>query len=171
LLVALILLSACRGGDSTETPGGNPPVAEPSGSEGSNGEMETAPDATTLEPEVPEPAEPVESALEQYRTIVNQEDTYDYGNEAMPDGYRYALVQMQADDAVPLVCFANWGGYSPPRLRLQIAAKEDIPATDGMGGPSQQLQGSSNSSKWLENYTFSSHFDFKKFDSHDPNRT
>ena len=51
----------------------------------------------------PEP-DPIELALEQYRIIVGQADTYfsyeDYYDEAAIS-YQYALVRMQPDDAVP----------------------------------------------------------------------
>ena len=67
---------------------------------------------TDVETETSEPLEelpeeelsPVEDALEQYRSIINQADTYQYDpyDSAIPTGnYRYALVQMQPDDSVP----------------------------------------------------------------------
>ncbi len=52
-------------------------------------------------------SDPIDEALEQYRTVIGQADSYDYG-EYESDlswrefvGYRYALVQMQPDDPVP----------------------------------------------------------------------
>lgn len=54
------------------------------------------------EPEEPEElADPVALALEQYRTVVSQADTYDYGSTGTATGYAYALVQLQPEDAVP----------------------------------------------------------------------
>lgn len=54
------------------------------------------------EPEEPEsPADPVTLALEQYRIIVSQADSYDYSSVGGATGYFYALVQMQPGDAVP----------------------------------------------------------------------
>ena len=60
------------------------------------------------EPEIPEESDPIVEALEQYRIIISQADSYDYGKYAEADdpweefiGYRYALVQMQPDDPVP----------------------------------------------------------------------
>lgn len=61
------------------------------------------------EPEEPEEPDPVGEALEQYRIIISQADSYEYGEFHdeinLPGrelvGYRYALVQMQPDDPVP----------------------------------------------------------------------
>lgn len=62
----------------------------------------------TVEPEPepePEPSQepdPTADALAQYRVIVGQADTYDYGSVDAPTGaYRYALVRMQAGYDVP----------------------------------------------------------------------
>ncbi len=70
-------------------------------------ESETPEDRT--EPEEPEEPDPVGEALEQYRIIISQADSYVYGefhdeiNQPWRElvGYRYALVQMQPDDPVP----------------------------------------------------------------------
>ena len=63
---------------------------------------------TSEEPEELEESSPIDEALEQYRIIISQADSYDYGEYAEADqpweefiGYRYALVQMQPDDPVP----------------------------------------------------------------------
>ena len=60
------------------------------------------------ESEEPEKPDPVDEALEQYRSIISQADSYEYGDDDMLNqswfelsGYRYALVQMQPDDKVP----------------------------------------------------------------------
>ncbi len=48
------------------------------------------------------PAGPVELALEQYRAIISQADTYDYDSVDEPTGaYRYALVPMTPDADAP----------------------------------------------------------------------
>lgn len=69
--------------------------------------MEEAP-IEEEEPEAPEEVTPTDEALEQYRTIVGQADSYDYGEYAEANqawlelaGYRYALVQMRSNDPVP----------------------------------------------------------------------
>ncbi len=50
-------------------------------------------------------SDPIDEALEQYRTIISQADSYKYGSFGDLDlesaGYWYALVQMQPDDPVP----------------------------------------------------------------------
>ncbi len=50
-------------------------------------------------------SDPIDEALEQYRTIISQADSYEYGGisdlDLEPAGYWYALVQMQPDDPVP----------------------------------------------------------------------
>lgn len=60
------------------------------------------------ESEEPEAPDPIDEALEQYRSIISQADGYEYGDDDMLkwswfelSGYRYALVQMQPDDKVP----------------------------------------------------------------------
>lgn len=64
------------------------------------------PEALEETAETEEP-DPIDETLEQYRTVIGQADSYDYG-EYKSDlswrefvGYRYALVQMQPDDPVP----------------------------------------------------------------------
>ncbi|MCM1057661.1 MAG: hypothetical protein NC517_08640, partial [Firmicutes bacterium] len=60
------------------------------------------------ETEAPDEPAPIDEALEQYRIIVGQADSYEYGEYAEANwswlefvGYRYALVQMQPEDQVP----------------------------------------------------------------------
>ncbi|MDE7477019.1 MAG: sigma-70 family RNA polymerase sigma factor, partial [Lachnospiraceae bacterium] len=60
------------------------------------------------ESEAPADLDPLDEALEQYRIIISQADSYDYGEYAETNqpwqefiGYRYALVQMRLDDSVP----------------------------------------------------------------------
>lgn len=62
-----------------------------------------------------EEVDPIDEALEQYRIIVGQADSYDYGGYAETNqpwqefiGYRYALVQMQPDDPIPTLLL-EWG--------------------------------------------------------------
>ena len=54
--------------------------------------------------EEPEEPSPIDETLEQYRIILGQADSYEFG-ETIPGfetaGYRYALVQMQPDDLIP----------------------------------------------------------------------
>ncbi len=94
LLAVTMLLTACGGGNNAEPPSGTSAESE----DESNLSESTLEHVTVDEPE---PAKPEEPALEQYRAIIGQADTYDYGNEATPIGYQYALVQMQSGDAVP----------------------------------------------------------------------
>ena len=58
--------------------------------------------------ETPEEPTPIDEALEQYRTIIGQAESYDFDERDIldspwyePGGYRYALVQMRQDDPVP----------------------------------------------------------------------
>jgi RNA polymerase sigma factor (sigma-70 family) len=68
---------------------------------------ENAVDKTESSEPAEEPVEevsPLETALEQYRLIVNQADAYKYDSydSSTPTGsYRYALVQLHLDDPVP----------------------------------------------------------------------
>ncbi len=94
LLAVAMLLSACRSGNNAEPP---------SGTTAESGDENNLPESTQkpTNADMPKPAKPEELALEQYRTIVGQAGTYDYGNEATSAGYQYALVRMQSGDAVP----------------------------------------------------------------------
>lgn len=57
-----------------------------------------APEETASEPE----PDPLADALEQYRAIAGQADTYDYDGADDPTGeYRYALVRMSPEDPLP----------------------------------------------------------------------
>lgn len=85
-----MILAGCGGqeADTTADQSGQPQTQEPA-------------DASPEPTPTPEP-DPVELALEQYRTIVGQADTYDYGSMDDPTGaYRYALVRMTPEDDVP----------------------------------------------------------------------
>ncbi len=63
-----------------------------------------------------EAASPLDAAMEQYRAIIGQADSYEYAS-GVPDletlGYRYALVQMQPDNPVPaLLLEKQEGGWA-----------------------------------------------------------
>ena len=86
---------------SNETP---PSVDEPVYTQ----EVQETPSVTPEEPEPTPEDEPVdeatlaiEEALEQYRIIIGQADSYDYQVYGTPTIYKYALVQMRPDDPVP----------------------------------------------------------------------
>lgn len=71
-------------------------------------EAETSEESEALkESTTQEEADPIGEALEQYRIIIGQADSYTYSEDEtnVPwrvfAGYRYALVQMQPDDPVP----------------------------------------------------------------------
>ena len=60
------------------------------------------------EPSEEEPESDVDLALEAYRTIISQADSYDYGTTAAATGnYQYALIQLQAEDAVPTLLLSQ----------------------------------------------------------------
>ena len=80
-----------EGSEPTETEA--PEVSEPEASE-----------------EEPEEKNPMEEALEQYRTIIEQADSYDFGDEAFPNGtYEYALEYMHTGDPVPTLLLCQMG--------------------------------------------------------------
>lgn len=52
----------------------------------------------------------MEEALEQYRIIIEQADSYDFGDEAFPNGtYEYALEYMHTGDPVPTLLLCQMG--------------------------------------------------------------
>ena len=64
------------------------------------------------ETETPEESDPIDEALEQYRIIISQADSYDYDDETYSQwiqsfSYQYALVQVQPDDPVPTLLLAK----------------------------------------------------------------
>ncbi len=78
-------------------------------------EAQTEPVSDQEESEAQTEPAPIDEALEQYRIIIDQADSYEYGS--IPDlelvGYRYALVQMQPDDPVPtLLLEKEEGGWT-----------------------------------------------------------
>ena len=99
LSLLLTVLSGC-GEDDTAT---DQQQTEETASESPEATGEPAQDAADESASESEP-DPVELALEQYRTVVGQADTYDYGSTDAPTGaYRYALVRMDPEDAVPVL--------------------------------------------------------------------
>lgn len=95
VLALLMLLAAC--GEEPSAPAGTP-EPQPAATGPAVPEPTEVP---TPEP-TEEPADPVADALEQYRIVVGQADTYLYDPDAEPSGnYRYALVQMQPEDTAP----------------------------------------------------------------------
>lgn len=103
VLFLLLPLAAC-GGDDAEPTATNPESTEEAApASGVDGEdvpgipdLDLGDGSYELSPDVPEP-DPAEDAPEQYRAIVSQADTYEYGESI--DGanisYQYALVQMK----------------------------------------------------------------------------
>ena len=75
-----------------ETPQVTPEEPEPTPEE---------PEPTPEEEPVDEAALAVGEALEQYRIIIGQANSYDYQSSGNHTGYKYALVQMYPDDPVP----------------------------------------------------------------------
>jgi RNA polymerase sigma factor (sigma-70 family) len=76
-------------------------------------EATATPEPTVTPEPTPEPEDPAADALEQYRLIISQADTYDYSengsiNIGTASGvYRYALVPMQADAQVPALLLSR----------------------------------------------------------------
>ncbi len=97
--------------------------------------------------EAPEEPDPIGEALEQYRIIIGQADSYEY-NTAISDleavGYRYALVQMQPDDLVPTLLlemesdtFINYVRifqYDPDTKTVRQPAETVSEGTASVGG-------------------------------------
>lgn len=74
----------------------------------------------TPETEEPEVENAMDKALEQYRIIINQADSYTYSQQSVePTGnYRYALVMMRPDDPVPTLLLSQEGMDYTYRVRV-----------------------------------------------------
>lgn len=131
ILVGVVIAAAVGGGigavsaklhyDRVQAESAQEAAAEPGDIQEPSAEPEPTdlPEATvtpepTVTPEAtPEPENDVADALEQYRIIISQADTYDYSGEnglnvgAASGVYRYALVMMEADDPVPTLLLAR----------------------------------------------------------------
>lgn len=100
LSLFLTVLAGC-GGQENDT------AADQSSQQQAEESADTSPEVTDETAPEPEPdpehdTTPMALALEQYRSIVGQADTYDYGSVDDPTGvYRYALVRMALEDTVP----------------------------------------------------------------------
>ena len=113
LLALTLLLTALAGcgGQEADTASDQPSQQQTEGQETDpaaesgkpEGEPASVPPEATDEP-TPEPDPEPDSltlALEQYRSIAGQADTYDYGSDDPTGAYRYALVRMAQEDTVP----------------------------------------------------------------------
>ena len=80
----------------------------------------------------------MDDALEQYRSIVGQADTYQYDpyDYATPNGkYRYALIRMQSDDTVPTLFLeqeSTDGMYYMRAFKYDINTKEIHQPAEGL---------------------------------------
>ena len=94
LMAASLLLSlaACGGGGTSA----EEPSQKPSTEQTPEPTPEPTPEST------PEPTpDPITEALAQYRVIIGQAASYDYGADDPTGDYRYALVRMRAGSEVP----------------------------------------------------------------------
>lgn len=91
------------------------PAAGPG--ETSHSSVSNSTDSTSVQTEEENPAD---QALEQYRLIISQADSYSYSPYPVtPTGhYRYALVQMETDDPVPTLLLSQEGEDYSNRVRL-----------------------------------------------------
>lgn len=92
----------------------------------------------------------LEQALEQYRLIVSQADSYSYSSYPVtPTGYyRYALVQLETGDPVPTLLLSQEGDDYSDRVRLfqydpetdqVIQPEESLEEYSGGGGYASEL--------------------------------
>ena len=79
---------------------------------------ETVVEATS-EPEAEAPEDPIDESLEQYRIILANADTYDFGEYAYPNGqYLYALEYMHTGDPVPTLLLCQLGDDYIDHVRI-----------------------------------------------------
>ena len=84
----------------------------------------------------PPASDPLAEALEQYRAILAQADTYDFGEYADPDGtYRYALEYMESDDPVPSLLLCQNGADGIDLVRVFSY----LPETNAVVAPQEAL--------------------------------
>ena len=94
------------------------PAAGPG--ENSNSSVSVSDGSAPIQTEEDPADQALEQALEQYRLIVSQADSYSYSPYAVtPTGsYRYALVQLETDDPVPTLLLSQEGDDYSDRVRL-----------------------------------------------------
>lgn len=94
------------------------PTAGPG--ENSNSSVSVSDGSAPVQTEEDTADQALEQALEQYRLIVSQADSYSYSPYPVtPTGsYRYALVQLETDDPVPTLLLSQEGDDYSDRVRL-----------------------------------------------------
>lgn len=94
------------------------PAAGPG--ENSNSSVSVSDGSAPVQTEEDPADQALEQALEQYRLIVSQADSYSYSPYPVtPTGsYRYALVQLESDDPVPTLLLSQEGDDYSNRVRL-----------------------------------------------------
>lgn len=94
------------------------PTAGPG--ENSNSSVSVSDNSAPIQIEKDPADQALEQALEQYRLIVSQADSYSYSPYSVtPTGsYRYALVQLEPDDPVPTLLLSQEGDDYSDRVRL-----------------------------------------------------
>lgn len=112
------------------------PTAGPG--ENSNSSVSVSDGSAPVQTEEDPADQALEQALEQYRLIVSQADSYSYSPYPVtPTGsYRYALVQLETDDPVPTLLLSQEGDDYSDRVRLF----QYDPDTDQMIQPEESLE-------------------------------
>ena len=112
------------------------PTARPE--ENSNSSVSISDGSAPIQTEEDPVDQAVEQALEQYRLIVSQADSYSYSPYPVtPTGnYRYALVQLEPDNPVPTLLLSQEGDDYSDRVRLF----QYDPDTDQMIQPEESLE-------------------------------
>lgn len=112
------------------------PAAGPG--ENSNSSVSVSDGSAPVQTEEDPADQALEQALEQYRLIVSQADSYSYSPYPVtPTGsYRYALVQLETDDPVPTLLLSQEGDDYSDRVRLF----QYDPDTDQVIQPEESLE-------------------------------
>lgn len=112
------------------------PAAGPG--ENSNSSVSVSDGSAPIQTEENPADQALEQALEQYRLIVSQADSYSYSPYSVtPTGnYRYALVQLEPDDPVPTLLLSQEGDDYSDRVRLF----QYDPDTDQVIQPEESLE-------------------------------